>query len=205
MRWMTVMWHCISDVRQWATGMTQHLLRTVTRGLLLCVAGLYATHALPEQSPGREEQMKAAYLLNFAKFVEWPNARPDQGLTACFIGSSAVGAAFAAGSAGKKVSNRAVIIRYLESTQATDGCDIIFIDAAAMAAGKASPATSEAAGTLTVSDVDGFLRKGGMIELFADSNRLRFRINLGNAIRAGLRIRSDLLQLAASVDEGASQ
>jgi hypothetical protein len=58
---------------------------------------------------------------------------------------------------------------------------------------------------LTVSDAKAFIRNGGMIELFADSNRLRFNVNVGNAHRAGLRISASLLELAAAVDKGGAK
>jgi hypothetical protein len=52
-----------------------------------------------------------------------------------------------------------------------------------------------------VSDAKEFLRNGGIIELFTDENRLKFNINVDNAHRAGLRISSSLLQLAAAVEQ----
>ena len=55
---------------------------------------------------------------------------------------------------------------------------------------------------LTVSDGNGFAHSGGTIELFTQQNRLRFIINLENARHAGLRISSNLLQLAASIEGG---
>ena len=63
------------------------------------------------------------------------------------------------------------------------------------------PLNLRAPGLLTVSDSANFLHEGGIIALFAEGNRLRFRISLGNARHANLRISSSLLQLASSVEK----
>lgn len=146
-------------------------------------------------SEQREEQFKAAYLFNFVKFVEWPPAAMSDALTVCFLGGAGVYEALSANIEGKRVGARQLLARQLESAASIDGCNALYVDAA-MAAGQ--PAMIERP-VLTISDAEKFVLHGGIIELFTENHRLRFLINVDNAHRAGLRISSDLLKLAAGV------
>lgn len=154
-----------------------------------------------ETSARRENQLKAAYLFNFVKFVEWPAAVPADVLTVCFSGGDGVHDALASGIENKRVGTRRLAVRRLQDIGTAAGCNVLYLDAAVA---PASPRMSRENGPpiLTVSDAKAFARNGGMIELFTDSNRLRFIINVDNAQKAGLRISSSLLQLAAAVEKG---
>jgi hypothetical protein len=142
----------------------------------------------------REDQFKAAYLFNFVKFVEWPTDAPADTLTVCFLGGAGVHEALTSAIESKRVGGRKLIARQLDAPATVAGCEVLYADAA-------SVDTSIAAGlpVLTVSDAPQFATRGGMIELFTENHRLRFVINVANVHKAGLRISSDLLKLAASV------
>jgi hypothetical protein len=143
----------------------------------------------------REDQFKAAYLFNFVKFVEWPASATADSLTVCFLGGEGVHEALASGIDAKRAGARKLIARQLEHSATTvQNCEVLYADAA-------SVDYSLAVGlpVLTVSDAPGFATNGGMIELFTENHRLRFRINVAHVHKAGLRISSDLLKLAASV------
>lgn len=150
----------------------------------------------------REDQLKAAYLFNFVKFVEWPAAVAAKPLTVCFFGGQSVHQALNVGIESKTVNNKPLYLRVLEPTSTTAaGCSVLYTDAA-MAGKWHLPPSEESLPILTVSDAAQFTRNGGMIELFTESNRLRFKVNVDNAQKVGLRISSSLLQLAASVEKG---
>jgi hypothetical protein len=150
----------------------------------------------------REDQLKAAYLFNFVKFVEWPATRiADQALIVCFVGGSGVHDALASGIENKRVGERPLALRRLPDTESDAGCDVLYLESQATA----SPTFAPKHPMLTISDAKAFASHGGIIELFAESNRLRFKINVDNAQRAGLRISSNLLQLAASVEKAGAQ
>lgn len=146
-------------------------------------------------SEQREEQFKAAYVFNFVKFVEWPPAALSNTLTVCFLGGQGVYEALSVSIEGKRVGARQLLARQLDPSASTDGCNALYFDAAA-AAGK--PFMIEQP-VLTISDAEKFALHGGIIELFTENHRLRFLINVDNAHKAGLRISSDLLKLAAGV------
>lgn len=143
----------------------------------------------------REDQFKAAYVFNFVKFVEWPAAEQDQTLTVCFVGADGVYQALTVGIDKKRVGQRSLTAVKITDTSPADTCNALYIEAP-LASDYTLP--SEQA-VLTISDAANFTAQGGMIGLFTENHRLRFTINLHSAHRAGLRISSDLLKLAASV------
>lgn len=161
---------------------------------LLAALVLAAANVRADDVQRREDQFKAAYLFNFVKFVEWPAGAGVDTLTVCFLGGEGVHEALAGSIEGKRVGARKLIARQLEPSATVQSCEVLYADAA-------SVDHSLAAGlpVLTVSDAPGFATDGGMIELFTENHRLRFVINVAHVNRAGLRISSDLLKLAASV------
>lgn len=161
---------------------------------LLAAAALTTADAHADDVQRREDQFKAAYLINFVKFVEWPANPASDTLTVCFLGGEGVHEALASGINAKRVGARKLAARRVDQPTALASCDVLYVDAALVE-------TSLATGlpVLTVSDAPQFATHGGMIELFTENHRLRFVINVANAQRAGLRISSDLLKLAASV------
>jgi hypothetical protein len=156
--------------------------------------GLYADNHRPT-----EYQVKAAYLANFAKFVEWPpGALPDDNpIPVCVAGQDPFGAALDAALSGESVGGHSLVAKRIGGMREVDGCRILFvsnqtlIDSAALAA--------ERMPILTVSDSPDFLKRGGMIEFVLDSNRVRFEINLAAAKTAGLNLSSQLLRVATTV------
>jgi YfiR/HmsC-like len=174
--------------------------RCAKRGAAIACVWLTWSPALAaEQSQAsREDQLKAGFIFNFAKFVDWPNLAAADPLTICFIGGAGIRDAFAASVEGKRVGSHPVTARAI-SARSASGCQLLFVGADA-------PASSElingnAVALLSVGEEQNFNHKGGVIELFTQDNRLRFNVNLDNARRAGLKISSGLLQLASHVEE----
>jgi hypothetical protein len=184
--------------------MSARPLHRLRRPLLAALAVVMAAHGLqsvavePEVA-ARENQLKAGYLLNFAKLVEWPPSTPADSLTICVLGETGLYDALAIGLGGKRIGVRTLNAYRLAQTESTARCSVLYIDSTATGAGGTLPAT-----VLTVSDAKDFAHRGGIIELFTENNRLRFIINLDNARRAGLRINPSLLQLAAAVHKEAT-
>jgi hypothetical protein len=164
-------------------------------------AGGFSPRGLADDaSERRADQLKAAYLLNFIKFVDWPAPAAGDVLTVCFAGGGGVHDALAIGIESKKAANHPLTLRQLESTSAAQGCNVLYVDAQSLSGGQYSQQGKLP--MLTISDAKGFARTGGMIEVYTDSNRLRFSVNIDTAQKAGLRISSSLLQLAASIEHG---
>ena len=162
---------------------------------LLAALALASASACADDVQRREDQFKAAYLFNFVKFVEWPTATSSDSLTVCFLGGAGVHEALANGIDSKRVGARKLVARRIERPATVATCEVLYADAAS-----ADPTLATGLPILTVSDAPGFAARGGMIELFTENHRLRFVINVAHVHKAGLRISSDLLKLAASVE-----
>jgi len=167
--------------------------------LVLLVLGAGAwTPVAAQVSQLSEYEVKAAYLYNFARFVEWPSspaAPASKALTICILGHDPFGDAFAT-IAGKKVRGRTIVIERRPPGDRPDSCDILFISASER---RRLPQLLKGLGAraiLTVSDVDGFSQTGGIIRFAFDGNRVHFEINVDAADRANLTLSSKLLKLA---------
>ena len=149
--------------------------------------------------PPSEAALKAAFVYNFAKFVEWPaNTAATDALTVCVAGTRPELATSLAGLAGKSAQGRALAVKNNVLAADLDSCQVLYLGSDARAlAGQARGR----AGLLTVSDVPGFAQSGGMIGLFSEGERIRFEINPRSAEAAGLKVSSQLIKLAKVVQE----
>ncbi|MEA3106098.1 MAG: hypothetical protein QOI88_703 [Gammaproteobacteria bacterium] len=174
--------------------------RSLRRALLALFAGGLAAVCPIDicRADDALDQFKAVYLFNFAKLTTWPTSAPADVLTMCFIGASGVRDQIAHDVAGKSIGTRRVAVRAVDPAQRAD-CNVLYIDAAATTDARA--VSNMPSYALTVSDAHDFMRRGGMIELFAQGNRLRFNINLDTARLAGLKMSSSLLNLASNVEQ----
>ena len=149
-----------------------------------------------------EYAVKAAYLYNFAKFVEWPAsafASADAPLSICIAGDNPFGGALDALS-GKMVESRPVAVRHLPATTGLEKCHIVYIGRAEQGRFKAVLAKLARLPVLTVGDVANFAQEGGMIGLVEAEQRIRFNINLAATRQANLKLSSQLLKLATIVE-----
>jgi len=156
-----------------------------------------------EMSQLNEHEVKAAYLYNFAKYVDWPTTslpRESTSLTMCIAGKSPLNDVIET-LAGKTVKNRRLAIRQLSKTEDPGDCNILFINTAAKTSLSHVLTSSPPRAILTISDSKGFAAAGGMIELVPVRDKIRFEINNRTAQNAGLRISSHLLRLATTVIE----
>lgn len=147
-----------------------------------------------------EYRVKAAFMYNFARFVQWPAAENGQAgnFTLCVLGHDPFGEALNS-LAGKQVRDQELDIRRIDDPALIDGCQLVFIGS-----DNSDSLDSILAGlgdhpVLTVSDMDGFTDSGGIIQFRLEDNKVRFSINIDAARRAGLSISSKLLSLASRV------
>jgi hypothetical protein len=165
---------------------------------LLAVAILMCTHGLAEntaQGPS-EIQVKAAFLYNFLKFVDWPATRNEGPIELCVLGKDPFGGALEREVEGKTVNGRRLVIRNIVEVSAGRSCHVLFLSAPE--AGRISEIIKAIRGwnILTVSEIDRFCERGGIITFLMEGQRVRFQINPKMAASAGLKISSKLLQLA---------
>lgn len=163
--------------------------------------GLLAQPAAPQ--PALEYQVKAAFLVNFTKFIEWPPSAfsaPDSAFTICILGEDPFAGVLDAMIQGESVNGHAVTLRRLREPPAAHTCHLLYIggSAAKDASGKIR---SLGPGVLAVGEGDAFLREGGTIAFVVDNRRVRFDVNRVAADTADLRLSSRLLSVARSVKE----
>jgi hypothetical protein len=168
--------------------------------LLLLLGTALPVHA---QAPAFDEyQVKAVFLYNFAKFVEWPPgtfANSNDPIGICVVGYNPFGAMLEDVVQGKKIGDRAFAVRRLPDTQQAGKCQILFIGAAE---GKRTRVLLEAlkgTGILTVGETGDFTALGGIICFKLEGTRVRVQVALETGERARLRISSKLLGLAEIV------
>jgi hypothetical protein len=154
-----------------------------------------------QQSNPTEYEVKAAYLYNFGKFVEWPaKARAaEDSFTICVLGQDPFGTTFDTTIAGESINGKKVVIKRVAKPQEALGCRILFISSSEESRLKEIVATLDKASVLTVSDIPQFTLHGGMIQFVVEANKVRFEVNLTIAQRSGLILSSQLLKVAISV------
>ena len=171
--------------------------------LALASAALLSSASPIEDPESVAEQIKAAYLLQFARFVYWPgHAGADAGssLILGVMGPDPMVGALERVVAGKTVRSRPVEVKQFSSADQIDRCDILFVPRSASKYARGVLTTVANRPILTVSDREGFAAGGGMIELLLIDDSVRFAINNAAAEHAGLKLSSELLRVAYSIN-----
>jgi hypothetical protein len=146
-----------------------------------------------------EYQSKAAFLFNFAKFVEWPAGafkNPDEPIQICLLGQNPFGSLLQDTVRDKVVANRTFVVREIPNSSQAGQCHILFVASSEQRRMRAQLEELKDRSILTVGESDGFLSSGGMINLKLEGGRLRLEINVAAADRAKLQVSSKLLHLA---------
>jgi hypothetical protein len=162
----------------------------------------YANHALAE-STFNEYQVKAAYLYNFAKFIEWPEGSfkdSSSPIKICILGSDPFGR-FLDDLRHKSVGTRKLEIQRVQQIDQVKGCHILFVSAAEKENLSVILRAVQTKSILTVGETKGFTRAGGIIHLVTSGDKVGFEINRDAADRSGLKLSSQLLKLATIVRE----
>jgi hypothetical protein len=169
-------------------------------GLAVLTAVLCSAPALAQAL--NEYHVKAAFLYNFAKFVEWPAQSfksSSDPIAICVLGENPFGDSLNDTVGAKAVGGRSFAIRHVTQASHADTCQILFV---ASSQGKRSQFEIQdfkAPGVLTVGESPGFAAEGGIVNFKLEGGRVRLEINLVAAEHAQLRISSKLLNLAEIV------
>lgn len=150
-----------------------------------------------------EYPVKAAFLVNFAKFAEWPADSPQaqaSTVSICVLGRDPFGDVLDKATAGRSAGGRPIVVQRHREVDDVRTCHVLFI--AASESGRLSKILERLAGTpiLSVGEQEGFARRGGVIGLVVEDNLARFEVNLEAARRTGLALSSKLLGVAKVVE-----
>ncbi len=151
-----------------------------------------------------EYQVKAAYLLNFTRYVQWPaHLAPSESLpvSICVLGQDPFGPDLDAAVLGKTSHGHPVLVRRVDSVQGASGCHIVFVTRETWRDRRETILTLTSRGVLTVGDSEEFARGGGVIGFVLTNETVRFVVNLKARERSGLVISSRVLALATGLFE----
>ena len=167
---------------------------------LLVAAALLPSSLPAQQNKPTEYDVEAAYLFNFAKFVTWPpNSLSQSAFTICILGDDPFGRVLDNTVTGEKISGKRVIDKRIAHPQEALGCSILYISDSEEERVSRILTMLRDAPVLTVSNVPGFVERGGMIQFVLDNGRIRFLVNLEPTQRDGLALSSELLKVAVKV------
>lgn len=145
--------------------------------------------------PLPEYSVKAAFLYNFFKFVEWPLLETETSFSLCLLGEDPFGAALSAVE-GKQAQQRTVQVLRNISLSTIKNCHLLFVSEPAESQLDSVLSNLGDTPVLTVGDTDNFVSSGGIIALIKEDNRVKVEINLQAAEKRKLKISSQLLKLA---------
>jgi hypothetical protein len=152
-----------------------------------------------------EYEVKAAFLVKFAMFVQWPAEALPPDLSEPFVigilGADPFGAKFDAAVKNARIGGRPIQIRRAQSGAELKGCQIVYISSSEAKRMPTLLAELKAQAVLTVADQSGFAATGGMIGFYKEKGKVRFEINPDAVERAGLKVSSKLMQVGRRVAE----
>jgi len=168
----------------------------------LALLALVAIRTHAETPVTDEYQVKAAFLYNFAKFVEWPREEFSSSMDPigiCVVGQNSFGRALDHAVSGKMVNDRGFVVRQIADMKQANRCQILFVSSSERKRYGAILGELRTGGVLTVGETEAFAEQGGMVNLKLENGKVQIQINLNAAEQARVRISSKLLSLAQIV------
>lgn len=163
-------------------------------GILLVTLGAGRARA----ADSVEYPVKAAFLYNFTRFVEWPGGAlaSSPQVTICVLGHDPFGAALDEAVAGKRVEGRPLAVRRLSGLEDLQPCPVLFVSASEEGRLPEILRRLQGAPVLMVGDSPEVARRGGVIGFYLEGNKVRFEVNPAAARAAGLKVSAKLLSVA---------
>jgi hypothetical protein len=182
------------------------MIKSVAKSVLLCLAiAGFGLRTFADASTASEYEVKAAFLYNFIKFVEWPpKAFPSQN-SPLIIGILGDDPFFSSATKinyldqtvnGKTINDRKIVVQRSNRLADLKNCHLLFISKSERNRVKDTLANLSGLNILLVSETDNFCQQGGAINFVMQAEKVRFEINVDAAEKAGLKISSKLLNVA---------
>lgn len=162
--------------------------------LFLLVAG---KHALAQEYVYTDATVKAAYIFNLSSFIDFPSQRKQ--LDICIIGDDLIGISLANLQAQKLPKSQNITISKREVNSSYDSCELLYISSQNADQLSHILYKTETLPILTISDIDSFAQKGGMVELVNTGKKVQLHINLIEIKKKNLKISGKVLEIAAEV------
>ncbi len=177
--------------------------RLLIYAVAACVA--FATVGLPQVSRAddhKEYLVKAAFIYNFVKFVEWPGAKAisqQPRIDICVLGESQMINAKEVFKAASTEKQTLSLVQENNPKNIAAHCHIVFISQSESGRLAEVLTTLKGQPVLTVSDINNFAEDGGMIGFVANDNKVKVEVNTHSVTTAGLRVDAQLLEIAVRV------
>jgi hypothetical protein len=172
--------------------------------MVTALLGMYRRTVSAQGFDTSEYEIKAAFLFNFAKFVEWPPGAMDDSngsFVIGILGRDPFNTALERTIGEKTVRGTAIQIRRFRRIDDVRSCQILFISESEKGSLPGILDKIQDQSILTVSDMPDFARRGGMIHFYMENNKVRFIIHVQAAEKAGLKLSAKLLALARIFSE----
>ena len=184
--------------------------------LLMTILGLLVASTAPgayaqDASTSSEYLVKAGFIYNFANLVQWPStafSQPDSPIVIAILGEDHFGTTLDRVLQGKKVNGRPFVVKRLKtinellnSVAELKDCQILFVSSSEITHLSEAIQIVRGIPVLTIGESPGFAKRGGIINLVLEDNKVRFEVNVDAAKQADLNISSRLLALAKIVQD----
>lgn len=150
----------------------------------------------------KESQIKAAFVYNFLKFVEWPADKltnNDSALTIGVLGKGPITSELQKAVKDRRINGRELVVKTVETAEAARGLHLLFVTASEDNRLDSLLAQTADASVLTVGESEQFAKRGGIITFVLEGDKLRFEINIDAAEAANLKISAQFQKLAKTV------
>ena len=178
------------------------VLRPAMLAVLVCVT--YSAMTAAQSGAPTEYQVKAAFLVNFAKFVEWPDtsfADARAPMVLGIVGDDPFGTDLSQMVIRQSIKSRTISIRKYRFGDDLRSCHVLYVSASEQTRTAQVLGGLQGASVLTVSDIPGFVGGGGVVQFYMEEDRVRFVVNVEAAARANLRVSAKLLAVAHVINE----
>jgi len=163
-----------------------------------CLVFFTIDHARSQSRTATEYQVKAAFIYNFTKFIEWPEGTFDNATTPvilCVAPSNPLTEIFSSLN-NMTVGGRKIEVRFCNTISGIENCHILFLASLDTTFIKERLDIVRGKGILTIGEVKEFSKLGGMINFFIEKGSLRFEVNLESSQNTGLKVGSQVLMSA---------
>ena len=171
---------------------------------VLCTLNLGSTGILshpPQQDMDYTQELKAVFIYNFTKYMNWMDSEPSGTFDIAVVGKSEIVDPLRLISQKRRVNQKDIQIKYFENADEINGCHILFIPETARSQLNRIINKIQDKNTLIISEIDGALSRGVMINFLIVKDRIKFEINLKSMKKSGFQPSSELLKLAVRIIE----
>lgn len=149
--------------------------------------------------PPPEHKIKAAFIYNFVRFVEWPTVTAGTPIHVGVVGTDGVVASVREALDGRSVGDRPIIVTRVSSEEESKNSDVLYVSGNNPTAAKRFVSAAQGRPVLTITECDRFLTVGSLVNFFFADDTVHFAVNAAELEHAPIKVSSQMLQFAAMV------